>query len=372
MKTIVIIGAGLFGITLAQIVSNYRKVILVEKRNEIGGNCFDYIDEITGIYVHKYGPHILHIQDKNVYNYLSKFTEFNNYKHHVLSYYKNKIYEFPINLSTINAFYGTNLRPYEVNKFLELEVAKQMVHNPQNLEEKIIGLIGFPLYEAFFKEYTIKQWGKEPRELPANIINRIPIKVNYDTNYYKKLFNGIPSDGYTKMFTRMLSNKNISIEIGVNFFQDREYFIKKGPIIYTGPIDDFFNCIYGKLEYRSLRFEKEMYEVSDWQGNSVINYPELKYEYTRICEPKHFYPEKWHKFSDNKTLIFKEIPFIGQNDDPYYPIQDYFNTQIYNKYYKETLKLSNIYFGGRLGEYKYYDMEDTIKSAFNLSKKILS
>lgn len=369
---ITIVGAGLFGIVLAhQLAQENFDILIIEKRNHIGGNCFDYFDEHTGILIHKYGPHILHINDNNIYKYIRNFCEFNNYKHQVRTLYKNKLYEFPINLSTINNFYNTNLRPYEVLDFLTAEAQKDAKLNPHNMEEKIINLIGRPLYEAFFKEYTIKQWGKNPALLPASIVKRIPIKCNYDTNYYKKFFNGVPIGGYTKLFERMLQNKRISIQLNSDFFRDRESLLQEGLLVFTGPIDAFFDYKYGKLEYRSLRFEKEIYNVNDWQGNSVINYPELKYEYTRICEPKHFYPERWNLCAKDTTIIIKEIAFSNPNEEPYYPIQDETNITIYEKYKKEALSIDNVFFGGRLGEYKYYDMEDTIKSALNLSEKII-
>ena len=371
MKKFIIIGAGLFGITLTQCLSEKYKVILIDKRDVVGGNCYDYTDEETGIIVHKYGPHIFHIQDKVIYNYIKKFTDFNNYKHQVRSYYKDKVYEFPINLSTINSFFNINLHPYEVRSFLHNEAKKANIVSPQNMAEKIISMVGIDLYEAFFKEYTLKQWGKDPSQLPESIINRIPIKENYDTSYYKKLFNGIPKNGYSFIFKNMLANKNISIELKTDFFSDRDYFINKGILVFTGPIDAFFNYKYGKLEYRSLRFEKEYFDLKDFQGISVMNYPELKYEYTRICEPKHFYPEKLYIFNANKTLILKEISFKSKIAEPYYPIQNTENVQKYKLYFNEAKKLNNIYFGGRLGEYKYYDMEDTIKSALLMSQKLI-
>ena len=368
---IILVGCGLFNIVVANLLSNAFNITIIDKRNHIGGNCYDFIDYDTGIIIHKYGPHIFHIGDKFVYNYISKFTEFNNYKHQVRAEYNNIKYEFPINLDTINSFFSVNLRPYEVDNFLREKVKKHYISKPSNMEEKIINLIGVELYEAFFKEYTIKQWGKFPSELPEDTIKRIPIKNNYDTNYYKKTFNGIPKDGYSTMFSRMLAHKNISVELEVDFFEYRDYFLNKGIVIFTGSIDEFFDYKFGKLEYRSLRFQEELHHVNDWQGNSVINYPELKFEYTRICEHKHFYPEKWDRFSSNKTIIYKEIPYSSINSEPYYPITDEQNLYIYNKYLQESLQIDNLYFGGRLGEYKYYDMEDTIKSAHKLANKLL-
>lgn len=371
MKTYIIVGAGLFGITIANCLSKYHKVLLIEKRSFVGGNCFDYVDENTGITVHKYGPHIFHIQDQQIYKYINKFTQFNNYKHHVKTQYKNKIYDFPINLSTINSFYDINLRPYEVKSFLMNEAKKAKIDRPKNMAEKIISLIGNDLYEAFFKDYTTKQWGKDPTLLPESIISRIPIRENYDSCYYKKYFNGIPTLGFSTMFKKMLSSKNISIQLSTDFLNDKDYFMNKGIIIFTGPIDAFFGYKYGNLEYRSLYFEKEYYNTEDFQGISVLNYPELKYKYTRICEPKHFYPEKKNIFQQKKTILIKEIPYSAIDSEPYYPIQDDKNKRIFQKYLDEAKELKNIYFGGRLGEYRYYDMEDTIKSARNLANALL-
>lgn len=368
-----IVGAGLFAIVIAENMSSCgKKICIFDKKNNIGGNCYDYKDEETDVVCHAHGPHIFHISDENILAYIKKFTEFNEYKHIVYSKYKDKIYHFPINLSTINNFYNVCLTPSEVNTFIENEANRSGIKNPNNLEEKIISLIGEPLYKAFFLEYTIKQWGKHPKDLLESIIQRIPIRNNYNSGYYKKYFNGIPKDGYTEMFKRMLSNKNIDIELGIDFFEDKEKILKSAKhIIYTGEIDRFFSYEYGKLGYRGLRFEREVYDVQDFQGNAVINYPELKYEYTRICEPRHFYPEKWNDYSSKKTICFKEISVDGASD-PYYPILDNDNKERLKLYLNEAKKLNNISFGGRLGEYKYYDMEDTIKSAIALSKKLIS
>lgn len=368
-----IVGCGLFGIVLAERLGFLgKKILIVDKREHIGGNCYDYKDEETGIISHSYGPHILHINDNNVLAYIKKFTEFNEYKHIVYSQYKDRIYHFPINLSTINNFYNICLTPSKVVAFIENEAKKSGITQPNNLEEKIISLIGEPLYKAFFLEYTIKQWGRHPRELPESIVARIPIRNNYESGYYKKVFNGIPKNGYTAMFKKMLSSRNVDIKLGVDFFVYKEEIMKSAKyVIYTGEIDRFFSYKYGKLEYRGLRFERELHGVQDFQGNAVINYPELKYEYTRVCEPRHFYPERWNDYAAKKTICFKEISINGEND-PYYPILDNDNKEKLKLYMKEVEKMHGISFGGRLGEYKYYDMEDTIKSAIALSKKILA
>lgn len=372
MNTYIIVGAGLFGATLANCLSENHKVILLDKRDFIGGNCFDYIDPATGILIHKFGPHIFHIQDRSVYNYIKKFTSFNSYKHYVKAQFDNRIYDFPINLSTINSFFGVNLRPYEVKDFLATEARKAKIIEPQNMAEKIISLVGADLYNAFFKDYSIKQWGIDPFLLPESTIRRIPIRTNYNVSYYKKIFNGMPSEGYSAMFKKMVSSKNISVLLSVDFLEDKDYFLNKGTVIFTGPIDAYFNYKYGKLEYRSLRFEEERYNVEDFQGIAVMNFPELKFNYTRICEPKHFYPEKADVYHMRKTIILKEIPFSSSDAEPYYPIQNESNIEILENYLLEAKKLENVFFGGRLGEYKYYDMEDTVKSALSLSRIILS
>lgn len=366
-KNITIVGAGLFGITLANILSDKHNIVIIDRRNHIGGNCYDYVDKDTGIIVQKYGPHILHINDQKVINFIRKFTDFNEYKHSVLTYYNGKLYDFPINLNTINSFFNSSLKPYELEMFFKKNGSNYDNYN--NLEDQLIKMIGNELYEAFFKEYTVKQWGKHPKYLPPSLISRIPIRYNYETNYYKKRFNGMPAIGYTSMFNNMLRNTNIQIHLNTDYF-DIMHNLNYDLLVFTGPIDKFFNYKYGRLDYRSLNFLYKYYDVQDFQGKSVINYPELKYAYTRVCEPKHFYPERESSYYLDKTIVVYEIPCADNGDAPYYPINDDRNQNKYKKYYDETKKFHDVIFGGRLGEYKYYDMEDCIKSAMLIAEKI--
>lgn len=364
-----LIGAGLFNIVLAnKIAVSGKKVLVIERRSHIGGNCYDKIDKKTNILVHAYGPHIFHFNNYNILKYLEKYSLFVPYHHRVLSLYKNKLYQMPITIETINKFYGTLLRPNEVSSFLSKTKKSTECNEYINMEDKCISLIGRELYEAFFKYYTQKQWGKKPKDLPPDIINRIPVRYNYRSSYYNKKYSYLPNNGFTYLFHNMLDHPNIRVVLNTEYKSIKND-IKNIKIIYTGTIDSFFDYQYGKLEYRSLNFVKEYIDVQDWQGISVINYPEPQYKWTRICEPRHFYYDKWDTYSQNATVIFKEIPVNNEND-PYYPINDSRNMIIFNQYAKLASYRDDIIFGGRLGEYKYYDMENTIESALKLYMKL--
>lgn len=362
----ILIGAGLFNIVLAEKLSKRnKKILIIEKRNHIGGNCFDERDSQTKIITHKYGPHILHFDNYKIYEYLSNFAPFTPFHHRVLTKYQDKLYQMPINLETINSFYGLSLTPSEVRNFLEGKSIKDIENIYSNVEDKCISMIGVELYNAFFKEYTQKQWGQDPKLLPSEIINRIPVRTDYNTSYYNKKYSYLPSQGFTFTFEKMISNPNISIQLNTNW-HNLEYSKYDNAIkIYTGAIDRYFDYCYGELEYRSLEFEKEYISVQDYQGISVVNYPEGKYQWTRICEPRHFYPEKWNEYSKTSTVIFKEKPCID-NSEPYYPINNKKNHDLLKKYENLACKEENLFFGGRLGEYKYFDMEGTIEAAFQL------
>lgn len=362
-----IVGAGFFGSVIAERIANDKgeKVLVIDKRDHIGGNAYSEIDEETGIEYHKYGTHIFHTSNEKVWNYLRKFTDFNGYKHQVLSMYKNKVYQMPINLETINSFYGINLKPYEVDTFLKTEFDKEKIEMPKNLEEKAISLIGRPLYEAFIKGYTIKHWDKDPKDLPASIISRLPFRKNYNESYYFDKWEGIPLNGYTAIFKNLLSNKkNIEVKLNTNFFQIKDQLPKSCTIVYSGSIDSYFNFKFGKLEYRTIDLEKEIIKVEDYQGTSVMNYPEQSVKYTRIHEPRHLHPER--NYTKEKTIIFKEYTKFDTEDKPFYPIQTENNKQLLNKYLEERNKCKNVIFGGRLGDYQYYDMHQVIGSALNV------
>lgn len=359
-----VVGAGFFGSVIAERIANdlEEHVVIIEKRDHIGGNCSSKKDDSTGIEYHQYGTHIFHTSEKTVWKYINNFTSFNGYRHQVLTIYRNKVYQMPINLETINSFYNVNLRPYEVDDFLKRDISKEKIGNPQNLEEKAVSLVGHPLYEAFIKGYTLKHWQKDPKTLPASIIERIPVRKNYDENYYFDTWQGIPIGGYDEIFQKMLDHPKIELHLKVDFFDMREQIPNTCFIIYTGPIDRLFNYKFGMLEWRGLSFEKETVCVEDFQGTSVMNYAEENIPYTRIHEPRHLHPER--DYTKEKTLIIKEYPKASTSQEaPYYSINNLDNNKKCEKYFGEKKKLRNIILGGRLTDYKYYDMDQTISMA---------
>lgn len=293
----------------------------------------------------------------------NQFTTFNAYRHQVLASYRNKIYQLPINLETINSFFNVNLKPYEVDKFTSARTTSR-TNEPGNFEEKAISLLGKELYEAFIKGYTIKQWQIDPSQLPASIFNRLPFRKNYDENYFFDKWQGIPEDGYKVMFERLLSNKNIRLLLNTDFFDIRNQLKKDACLVYSGPIDRFFDYRFGKLSWRTLHFEKEVIDVEDYQGNSVINFPEIDIPYTRIHEPKHLHPER--NYTREKTIIFREYSLKDDGSDPFYPISSDDNVKIYDQYKAEASRLENVFISGRLGDYKYYDMHQTIARALEI------
>jgi len=359
MYDYLIVGSGMFGSVFSHEANkNDKKVLIIEKREHIGGNC--YTEKSEGINVHKYGPHIFHTNDQRIWKYVNQFAEFNHYVNRPKVLYKEKIFSFPINLMTLQQLWNVKT-PKEARQ--KIESVKIANNNPQNLEEWILSQVGEEIYEVFIKGYTTKQWGREPRELPASIIKRLPIRMNFDDNYFNDRYQGIPIGGYTKIFEKMLGG--IPIELNVDFFENRTYFesiAKK--IIFTGKIDQLFDHTYGHLEYRSLRFEHEMHE-GDFQGNAVVNYTEQEVPFTRICEHKHF------EFGNQeKTIITKEFPdSYDSTKVPYYPIGDSKNVEIYEKYKTLTKSENKYILGGRLAEYKYYDMHQIIASALKSVKK---
>jgi len=364
-----IVGSGFWGSVIAERIATDRneRVLVIDRRDHFGGNSASEIDCETDIEYHMYGTHIFHTSNENVWNYINKFTSFNGYRHQVLSVYGNKVYQMPINLETINSFYGISLRPFEVDNFLKVEIEREKIENPNNLEEKALSLIGRPLYEAFIKGYTKKQWQKDPKLLPASIINRLPVRKNYNENYFFDQWQGIPSGGYSEIFKRMLNNKNIELLLNTDFFDIRSQIPESCLIIYSGPIDRFFYYKFGKLEWRTLDFEREVMDVEDYQGTSVMNYPETSIPYIRIHEPRHLHVER--NYTKQKTLIFKEYPRLDAGDDPYYPVNTHENQKMLRRYMNERIKSHNVIFGGRLGDYAYYDMDKVIASALKIYKE---
>jgi len=360
MYDYLIIGSGLFGSICAyELNKKNKKCLVIEKRKHIGGNC--YTENKEGINIHKYGPHIFHTSNEKIWNYINQFAKFNNFINRPKAKYKNSIYSFPINLFTISQIYGVST-PEEAEKKLKEVAIKN--DNPKNLEEWILSQVGYEIYEKFIKGYTTKQWGRKPSELPASIIKRLPIRFNYDDNYFNDTYQGIPIGGYTQIFNKLL--ENIEVKINCDYLEDKKFFDKIAKkIIYSGPLDVFYNYKFGKLNYRSLDFKTERVQISDFQGNAIINYTESEIPYTRIVEHKHFEFK-----STNFTYITKEYPLeYLNNSEPYYPINDLKNNEIYHKYKEIANKEKKFIFGGRLAEYKYYDMHQIIGSAINACLK---
>lgn len=363
----IIVGTGLFGAVFAQqAVENGRSVLLLESRGHIGGNCYSEPQEGTNIIVHRYGTHIFHTNSREIWDYTNRFTEFNRYQHRVLTTHRDRVYAMPINLGTINQFYDVNLRPGEVEAFLGRK--KGRITNPRNLEEKAISLIGEDLYEAFIKGYTIKQWGCDPRELPAGIITRLPVRTSFHDSYFNDRYQGIPVEGYTPIFERMLDG--IPVEMGVDFLEDPDHWRSRArKIVYTGPIDRYFAYEHGRLNWRSVRFETEVVDEDDHQGTSVMNYADAEIPFTRIHEPKHLHLEKPQ--TPGKTVIIREYSQVD-NDRPYYPVNFAGDREKLSLYQRMAAKEGNVLFGGRLAEYKYYDMHQVIGSALQKAAKELS
>ncbi len=361
----VVVGSGLLGSVVAERIATQldRRVLVIEKRDHIGGNCYSEEDPSTGIECHRYGTHIFHTSNEQVWKYINRFVTFNAYRHQVLTSYKDKMYQFPINLETINSFYNLNLKPYQLDEFMSTVRDRSIAH-PANFEEQALSLLGQELYEAFFKHYTFKQWQIDPKELPASVFNRLPFRKNYVENYFFDQWQGIPEGGYTQLFTRLLADKNITVLLNTDYFAIRDRLKKDCCLIYSGPIDRFFDYQFGKLAWRTLRFEKEILPVEDYQGNAVINYPEPAVPYTRIHEPRHLHPER--NYTREKTVIFKEYSLPDDGNDPFYPIASASNNLLLSSYKKLAEQLSGTFISGRLGDYKYYDMDQTIQRALEI------
>ena len=360
-----IIGSGLFGSICAyELNKQGHKVLVIDKRDHIGGNI--YTEEIEGINVHKYGAHIFHTSNKEVWDYMNQFAEFNNYVNSPIARYKNELYNLPFNMNTFTKLWNDIFTPEDAKRKIEEEKKKYKIDEPKNLEEQAINLVGSTIYEKLVKGYTAKQWGKPCTELPSFIIKRLPVRYTFDNNYFNDRYQGIPIGGYTRIIEKML--EGIEVRLNTDYFDNRDYFDSiADKIIYTGPIDQFFDYKFGPLEYRTVRFENEVLNMSNYQGNAVVNYTEYEVPYTRIIEHKHFEFDS----TSPKTIISKEYSSLWKlGDEPYYPINDGRNNELYKKYKEEADKLSNVVFGGRLGQYKYYDMDKVIVEALKYIGRI--
>jgi UDP-galactopyranose mutase len=355
-----IVGAGFAGSTLAErLASTGKKILLIDTRNHIGGNAYDYYNK-DGILVHKYGPHIFHTNCSDVYNYLGKFTAWRSYEHHVLASVEGQLVPIPINLNTINQLYGVNLSSEEVKSFFESKAEK--TEKIITSEDAVVSQVGRELYEKFFRGYTRKQWALDPSELDASVAARIPVRINKDNRYFTDQYQVMPLYGYTRMFEKMLSSGNIKIMLNTKF-EEINSMIPYHTLIYTGPIDKYFNYCYGKLPYRSIEFKFETLDVPYSQPVATINYP-TNQPYTRTTDLKYLTGQQ-----HPKTTVVYEYP--TDEGDPYYPIPRQENTEMYKKYQKRALQLKNVYFTGRLGSYKYYNMDQVIAQSLTLFKKLM-
>ena len=360
-----IVGAGLFGATFANLAKKKgKKVLVIDKRNHIAGNV--YTENIEEINVHKYGAHIFHTDYKDVWDYVNSFSDFNRFTNSPIARIGNEIYNMPFNMNTFSKIWDDVFTPTDAYLKIEEEKKEMLGIEPSNLEEQAISLVGRTIYEKLIKGYTEKQWNRECKDLPAFIIKRLPVRFTYDNNYFNDRYQGIPVGGYTLLVEKML--KDVEVKLNCNFFENMEEYLKLADkVIYTGPLDEYFNYSLGRLEYRSLRFDTEIKDVDNFQGNAVVNYTGKEVPYTRVIEHKHF-----EKTISNKTIITYEYPEDWTPDkEAYYTINDEKNNELADKYRNMASREEKVIFRGRLGEYKYYDMDDVIKSAFLLAEDLL-
>ncbi|WP_196590413.1 UDP-galactopyranose mutase [Pectinatus frisingensis] len=356
-----IIGSGLFGSVFAyEATRRGYSCMIIDKRKHIGGNV--YCDNKDGINVHMYGAHIFHTENEKVWKYMNQFAKFNNYINTPMANYKKELYNLPFNMNTFNKMWGV-ITPKEAAKKIKGQCA--IIHNtPQNLEEQAISLVGTDIYEKLIKGYTEKQWGRKCRELPAFIIQRLPVRYTYDNNYYRDRYQGIPIGGYTNIINKLL--RKCELNLNINFNDDQSYYKKMAKkLVYTGPIDEYFSYEFGPLEYRGLTFKTKKFNIENYQGVAVMNFTDYDVPYTRIIEHKHF------EFGTQPvTYVTKEYPVSWKlGDEAYYPINDKKNQELYKKYYELSTTEKNVIFGGRLAEYKYYDMDEVIERALNVIKR---
>ena len=359
-----IVGAGPFGAVFAhEAKKRGKRVLVIDKRSHTGGNM--YCEKVEGINVHKYGAHIFHTSNKDVWDYVNQFCTFNNYINSPIANYKDEIYNLPFNMNTFNKLWGV-VTPQEAKEKRENQVKESNITEPKNLEEQAISLVGKDIYEKLIKGYTEKQWGRRCTELPAFIIKRLPVRYTYDNNYFNDKYQGIPEGGYNVIFDKLL--EGIDVELNVDFFDKKGELLQKADkIVFTGMIDQYFDYQYGVLEYRSLRFEHETLDEENHQGNAVVNYNEREVPYTRIIEHKHFEFGK-----QPKTVITREYPAEWkQGDEPYYPVNNDKNAEIFKKYQELAEKEENVIFGGRLADYRYYDMHHVFERALEVVKEEL-
>ncbi len=369
MYDYLIVGAGLFGSVFAyEAKKRGKNVLVIDKRDHIGGNV--YTKDIEGIPVHYYGAHIFHTSNKEVWDYVNSFAEFNRYTNEPVANYKGEMYNLPFNMNTFSKMWGVKT-PEEAKAKINEQIAKAGIQEPTNLEEQAISMVGTDIYEKLVKGYTAKQWGRDCKDLPSFIIKRLPVRFVYDNNYFNDKYQGIPIGGYTQIVEKMLNG--IEVRLNEDFFKKKEEYLNcADKIVFTGMIDEFYDYCFGQLEYRSLRFETEVLDCDNYQGNAVINYTEKEIPYTRIIEHKHFEFMCQQGETISKTVITREYPAKWEKgDEPYYPMNDEKNNELYLKYLEKAKNENKVIFGGRLGMYKYFDMHNVISAALETVKKEL-
>ena len=364
MTDLVVVGSGFYGLTIAREAAERLglRVLVLEKRSHIGGNAYSQFDPVTGIEVHVYGSHLFHTSNERVWDYVNQYTSFTNYKHSVWTKHNDEIFSMPINLATINQFFNKEFSTEQAEEFIKNQTDSGAAASATNLEDRAIALIGQPLYEAFIKGYTEKQWQTNPKELPADIISRLPVRFTNDNRYFSDKYEGLPKGGYLNWIENLADHSNIEVRLNTDYFEFRTRNQVSVPVVYTGPIDRYFNYEFGELGWRTLDFESEVIESGDYQGTSVMNYADVNVPFTRIHEYRHLHPERGYQ--DDLTYISREYSrFATVNDEPYYPINTERDREILSKYRDLIKGETNHWFGGRLGSYKYLDMHMAIASA---------
>jgi UDP-galactopyranose mutase len=363
---LVVVGSGFFGLTVAERCARELglRVLVLERRDHLGGNAYSEPEPETGIEIHRYGAHLFHTSNERVWDYANRFTAFTPYRHQVFSIVGGRVYPMPINLGTICAFFGRAMSPDEARALVAGQAGE--IRDPGNLEDKAISLVGRPLYEAFIRGYTAKQWQTDPRDLPAEIISRLPVRYTFDNRYFDDTYEGLPVDGYTVWLSRMADHPNIEVRLGTDFFDLGSDLAGSVPVVYTGPLDRYFGFAAGELGWRTLDFELEVLPTGDFQGTPVMNYADETVPYTRIHEFRHFHPERdW--YPPGETVIMREFSrFAGRDDEPYYPINTAGDRARLRRYREMARREPGVLFGGRLGTYKYLDMHMAIGSALGM------
>jgi UDP-galactopyranose mutase len=370
---LIIVGSGFFGLTVAERAATQldKRVLVLDRRSHLGGNAYSEPEPETGIEIHRYGAHLFHTSNKRVWEYVNQFTDFTGYQHRVFTIYQGRVYPMPVNLATICEFFGKYLTPDQARALVAEQASEIDSKDAQNFEDKAISLIGRPLYEAFFRGYTAKQWQTDPKELPGATVTRLPVRYNFDNRYFNDTYEGLPVEGYTAWLTKMATHPNIEVRLNVDYFDVRAEIPAGTPIVYTGPLDRYFDFREGELGWRTLDFKQEVLrDTGDFQGTSVMNYADEDVPFTRIHEFKHFHPERADRYPADKTVVVREYSrFAESGDEPYYPINtpaDRAKLEKYRELARQEAREHNVLFGGRLGTYKYLDMHMAIGSALSV------